>query len=1300
MLMCIAAAPRRLPDKHLESLAQERVVNRTVGGGVIQDVDTERGIGTATRDLTVGQELMAHPRSEAPAPLPSEVTSHQVAVGEIPAEPPGFRPRTGLLAELDRADARVSVIQAGRGLHGLGATQLAAAFARAKVEAGWRLVAWVDGADTGSLLAGMAAVADAAGLTGDDSGRGITDTAATVRHWLETDGDRCLLVFDDVSDPEVLQAFVPAHGAARVLITSTQRSAANLGSAVPVDVFSAAEATAFLAMRTGLDDEAGAAELAAVLGHLPLALALAAPVIRGQRHGYARYLDRLQTMPIEASLTGDGQPYSYGIARAVLLSLAAIRAVDKTGMCARVMAIMAVLSAAGVRRELLHVAGRAGVLANGGRRIAADLVDQVLDWLSDRALVTFSLDGQTVMMPRLVAQVVRNGLVRRQRTGAVCWVAASVLEAHAIAVAGSQDSPAVRRIPQQVTALLDTAAELAGEVDEELAEILLRLRFISLYHLIELGDSASQAIVVGEPLTADLERLLGPGHPDTLNARNSLAAAYLAAGRVADAIPLFEQTLAVLQHQLGPDHPDILTSQNNLASAYQDAGRVAEAIRLYELNLVARERLLGADDPGTLNSRGSLAAAYLAAGRGADAIPLLEQTLASRKLVLGPDHPDTQTSRRNLARAYQDAGRAAEAIPLLEQTSDGRKRLLRLDGGAATRVPPIERTLAARETQASDDAAVKVLPVGFRRPPAGPARPVLPAGFRRPPADPARRLASDPVAGPRAKLPDRSSHSRTQDAPVRDAEQAREVAGAIVAGDPAGIVMAYDGYAAALYGYCHWMLHDSADAAESIQDTFVLAAATRSELREPSKLRPWLFALARNECRRRIRPGSATRDEADSANQRADGSQGAAEVNGPVDAADELADATMQFRAVGESADAASGLADATVQFCVVSEPADATIVFPVVSQLTDATMPFRVVSERIDATDGLADINGYLGQAELRALIRSILADMKPREREVIELSFRHDLDDNDLAIAFGMSETRARALSSRTRGRLEKSLGALRTALAGRQACPVMGELLADWDGQLTEQTRDLVAWHTEQCQTCVNNARGALHPTVLSGLLPLAPLPPELREKVLSRCSSTSEDAVAYRRRVVRRAESTWAALFSQAIRWVSWDSIRAYPGAAIATTAVAVWVAAAVSVTLLTFAGSHAAQAQPIQPTGSHVTHSQAAQTNAGTPSRSPAATPTTATAPASAAAKPSPIITQPSAATSSQVQPSPSLGTSESPSPKPSRSSSPKPSRSSSPKPSKSPSPSPSHTTSSSPSPSGTASPSSSPSPTA
>ena len=1243
-------------------------MDQTVDGNALRGTLTERDVDTT----------MSAAGSRTQEPLPLKAASHRVVVGDIPVEPPGFQSRADLLAKLDRTEARVLVIYPATGLAGLGTTQLAAAYARAKLADNWRLVAWVNAAETGSLQAGLAAVAEATGLTDGGSGRDIAGAGQAVRHLLETDGDRCLLVFDNVADPEALRPFVPADGTAQVLITSTRQPTANLATAVPVDVFSADEALSFLTGRTGLDYEAGAAAVAGVLGHLPLALALAVPVIRGQRHGYARYLDRLQTIPTEVFLTGDdGQPYPHGVARAVLLSLAAIRAADKTGMCNRVIEIMAVLSAAGVRRELLHIAGRAGALAGGGQRVEAVLVDRVLKWLSDRSLLTFSLDGQTVMMHRLVAQVVRGGLVRRRRLGTACWVAASVLEAHAIAVAGSQDRRAVKGIPQQVQALLDHTAKLAGEADEELAELLLRLRFIALYHLIELGDSAPQAIAVGEPLTADLERLLGPGHPDTLNSRNSLAAAYLAAGRVADAIPLFEQTLVILQRQLGPDHPDTLTSQNNLASAYQDAGRVAEAIQLYQENLGVRERLLGPDHPSTLNSRGNLAAAYLAADRAADGIALFEQTLAGRDAVLGPDHPDTQISRKNLAKAYRAAGRVADAISL-EQTLAGRPPVPRPDhpdtqisrknlatayrGGdrAAKAIPPVEPTLTARESQAPADAAGIVPPASLRRPPTDPARRVLPVGFRRPPADPAGRLLSDRVVGAYAELSDHSSPSRTQDPPPIDAEHDRQVVVAITAGDPAGIAMAYDRYAAALYGYCHWMLHDSADSAESLQDTFVLAVTTLSDLPEPSKLRPWLFALARNECRRRIRPGSVTRDEADAANQRADRGQRADEVG-------RQTDATVQFRAVGEP----------------IHEPADATVQFRVVGQLADATMQFRVVSEPTDATDGLADVSGYLGQAELRALVRSILADLKPREREVIELSFRHDLYDNDLAIALGVSWSRAHALAARARGQLEESFGALRTALAGREACPVVGELLADWDGQLTEQTRDLVLWHVEQCQTCANHGRGALRPTALSGLLPLAPLPPELREQVLSCCSSTDEDAVAYRRRVVRRAESIWLAIFSQAIRRVSWDSIRANPGAAIATTAVAVWVVAAVSVTLLTFAGSHAADAQVTRPT-------------AVTSSSRPAAAPASAASRVSAKARPSPAVSQPATHGSSPVQPSlspsysPTLQVSPSPSsslqasPSPSSSPKPSPSPSSSPKPSKSPSPSPSHSTSPSP----------------
>ena len=56
-------------------------------------------------------------------------------------------------------------------------------------------------------------------------------------------------------------------------------------------------------------------------------------------------------------------------------------------------------------------------------------------------------------------------------------------------------------------------------------------------------------------------------------------------------------------------------------------------------------------------------------------------------------------------------------------------------------------------------------------------------------------------------------------APVGDPGQHPEVELYVLYldGNPAGMALAYDKYAAALYGYCHWLLHDSAGAAESLR---------------------------------------------------------------------------------------------------------------------------------------------------------------------------------------------------------------------------------------------------------------------------------------------------------------------------------------------------------------------------------------------------------------------------------------------------------------------------------------------------
>ena len=499
-------------------------------------------------------------------------------------------------------------------------------------------------------------MADAAGLSDGGSGADAAEPGVTVRQLLEADGERRLLVFDGVEDADLVRPFVPASGAAHVLIT-TRQSNVNLGTSIPVSVFSAEEAQAFLDGRTGLG-EAGAASVAARLGYLPLALAQAAPVIAGRQLGYKRYLQRLTELRLEAHLIPEQErPYPRGAAESVVLALDAVQESDKTSVSSRVMAIMAVLSAAGVRRELLHLTGQTGALASSGRQVPAAAVDRALEMLAERSLLSFGPDGQTVIAHGLVTRVVREGLARHGRLPLVCRVAARVLEAHADALAKSPDRADIRDIVQQVAALMDNTARFADATDQELADARLRLRYLALSRLIELGDSA-QAIAFGQELTADLEQKLGREHPDTLSVRHRLAVAYRSAGRPDIAIAMLEVALASRERVLGADHPDTMRTRSELASAYRKGGQVARAVQLVEQILVTRERLLGAEHPRTLKARNNVAAAYMEAGRAAEAIPLLEQTLAARERLLGADDPRTLATRNNLARAREEAGQA------------------------------------------------------------------------------------------------------------------------------------------------------------------------------------------------------------------------------------------------------------------------------------------------------------------------------------------------------------------------------------------------------------------------------------------------------------------------------------------------------------------------------------------------------------------------------------------------------------------------------------------------------------------
>src|SRR5208282_773413 len=91
--------------------------------------------------------------------------------------------------------------------------------------------------------------------------------------------------------------------------------------------------------------------------------------------------------------------------------------------------------------------------------------------------------------------------------------------------------------------------------------------------------------------------------PDTGALEVQLANAYLADGRLDEAIALYERNLARSERLRDPDGPDTLEARNDLAKAYRSAGRLTEAIQLAERNLADSERILGSDHLETLAAR-------------------------------------------------------------------------------------------------------------------------------------------------------------------------------------------------------------------------------------------------------------------------------------------------------------------------------------------------------------------------------------------------------------------------------------------------------------------------------------------------------------------------------------------------------------------------------------------------------------------------------------------------------------------------------------------------------------------------
>jgi tetratricopeptide (TPR) repeat protein len=600
---------------------------------------------------------------------------------------------------------------------GTGKTQLAVGFAHSMWNArAVDLLVWVPARNRTAIVA---AFAQAAADLDDGPAADETADAAAKRFlsWLAGTQSRWAVVLDDVTSAADLDGLWPKGETGQVVVTTRLSEAemrAEGRTVIGVPPFSKREALAYLNSRlTGYSDQRiEALDLAEDTGGLPLSMAQAAAVVAVSattcRDYRLEYAERLQSTN---GTVIDGCPQSMLVSWSLAVERA--HALAPAGLAWSALAFAAALDTNGIPATVLTSTAACRYIT--GRPLASTGDDQELVRAAYRNLEKFGLvsvdktsAARTVWLHHAVQAAVRAYLPPDDVERVVMAAASALLEAW-------PDAAAAAASPQLSHALRECAASLrafAGDLlwQPEAHLVLLRAGNSLLESML-----ADSAIAYWQSIATSCNTRLGRAHPQSVLVRDRLSTAYSAAGRMSEAMPIFENALADRELELGPDHPDTLAARVKLADCCAASGRDAEAIALYEQSLAESERMFGSAHRDTLAVRASLAAVYQAAGSPGDSLALYERTLAECEDKLGPVHRDTLTARGSLAAAYQSVGQLTEAIAAYQRTLADRERTqgadhpdtvatraglaaaLRVAGRLKEAVPHYERVLTDRE---------------------------------------------------------------------------------------------------------------------------------------------------------------------------------------------------------------------------------------------------------------------------------------------------------------------------------------------------------------------------------------------------------------------------------------------------------------------------------------------------------------------------------------------------------------------------------------------------------------------------
>ena len=144
---------------------------------------------------------------------------------------------------------------------------------------------------------------------------------------------------------------------------------------------------------------------------------------------------------------------------------------------------------------------------------------------------------------------------------------------------------------------------------------------------------------------------------------NRVAEAYVNAGKLDRAVPLFEESLALSKAKLGPFHAEAAWPALNLAGIYATTGRLQQALPLLEdVNRAVRRTPLR-------YLRGQILDAYIKVGKNDQAAALAKEMLMEGRAKLPAGSPQLAGMMVQVAFSLLKIKAPAEAEPICAKPS-------------------------------------------------------------------------------------------------------------------------------------------------------------------------------------------------------------------------------------------------------------------------------------------------------------------------------------------------------------------------------------------------------------------------------------------------------------------------------------------------------------------------------------------------------------------------------------------------------------------------------------------------------